>query len=107
VAYEARRGLGPANLTRKNAQMEELQDTQRIRELAARITTEAQFQSILDQVEPQAARDEVEKKIRPWLRFPAPAPEPVIAPLVYDDMGVVTDEQCDSLVPWDPKRLPE
>jgi hypothetical protein len=102
VAYEARRGLGPANLARKNARMEELQETQRIRELAARITTEAQFQKILDDVEPQAARGEVEKKIRPWLRFPAPAPEPVIAPLVYDEMCDVTDEQWDALATKEP-----
>jgi hypothetical protein len=94
MAYESRRGLGPANLARKNARMEELQDTQRIRELAARITTEAQFQSILDQVEPQAVRDEVEKKIRPCLRFPAPAPAPST---IYDETGPVTEEQWKAL----------
>lgn len=96
MAYEARRGLGPANRARRNRQMEELQDNQRIRELAARITTEAQFQQILDDCE-GGTRDEVEKRIRPWLRFPAPAPEPVISPLVYDEMADVTPAQWDAL----------
>ena len=74
---------------------EELTDQQRLRELAGQITTEAQLQRILDDVQPQSLRGEVEAQIRPWCAFTAPV-------LLGPDSRPVRPEPLVTVTPTDP-----
>lgn len=105
MAYESRRGLGKTYPARKGVHIEELQEKQRIRELAALITTEEQFQKILDDAQP-GMREHVERAIRPWLRFPhvtgpgEPLPDgtPTVRATEYvpaDRLHVIDDPETD------------
>lgn len=63
MGYEAKRGIG------------HIQEQQRLRNFAGRVTDEAHFQRILDDTKP-GYRDAVEAALRPWLRFTTPTPAP-------------------------------